>query len=296
MKKRILCAVLCLVLALSIAGCGAKKKEVNPVEKISTLSTTDEALGLKGKYTALSDVTGGSVDAALVGKWVSADGKTVYTYAADGTQHVHTEDYGDTDLTFTCITCGDYRILCEQVPVSSTDADGNTTESTALSYTAYSVDNDALYMVSVEEANPDYNTHQTALLTMYRADKQGSAAASMAKNPIALSALNGTWTGDKGTFTIENGTLTLNGDSYALSFNDKNQLVAEKEKDGGTTAYGMAVTILKDHVENTENIVLALSYTGADENDRPNLLPVLDDWKADYDWDTWYYTGSFQLQ
>ena len=26
------------------------------------------------------------------------------------------------------------------------------------------------------------------------------------------------------------------------------------------------------------------------------LLPVLDDWKTDYSWDTWYYTGSFKLQ
>ena len=294
MKKRILCAVLCLVLALSIAGCGAKKTEVNVIEKLSALSTSDEALGLKDKYAALSDVTGGSVDAALVGKWVSADGKTVYTYAADGTQHVHTEDYGDTDLTFTCITCGDYRILCEQVPVSSTDADGNTTESTALSYTAYSIENDILYMAVVEEHDPMFTTNQTALVSMFKADSSGSADKAVAKNPIALSCLNGTWETEKGSLTIKDGVLTCDGKSGKISFDDSNRLVVEL--DGKTTAYGMSVTILKDYGENTETNVLALSYTGADENDRPNLLPVLDDWKTDYGWDTWYYTGSFKLQ
>ena len=294
MKKRILCAGLCLLLVLSCVGCAAKKTEVNVIEKLSALTVSDEELGIKDKYAALSDVTGGSIDDALVGKWVSADGKTVYTYAADGTQHVHTEDYGDTDLTFTCITCGDYKILCEQVPMTSTDADGNTTESTALSYTAYSIENDVLYMAVVEEHDPMFTTNQTALVSMFKADSSGSAAKAVAKNPIALSCLNGTWETEKGSITIKDGALTCDGKSGKLSFDDSRRLVVEL--DGKTTAYGMSVTILKDYGENTETNVLALSYTGADENDRPNLLPVLDDWKTDYGWDTWYYTGSFKLQ
>ena len=39
---------------------------------------------------------------------------------------------------------------------------------------------------------------------------------------------------------------------------------------------------------------LGLYYTGADENDKPNLLPLLDDWKTDYQWEDWYYSGSFE--
>ena len=42
--------------------------------------------------------------------------------------------------------------------------------------------------------------------------------------------------------------------------------------------------------------MLGLYYTGADEDDLPNLLHLMDDWKTDYAWDTWYYTGSFELQ
>ena len=294
MKKRIVCAALCLLLVLSYVGCAAKKTEVNVIEKLSALTVSDEELGIKDKYAALSDVTGGSVDAALVGKWVSADGKTVYTYAADGTQKIESEDYGSFDAKYTCLTCGDYRILCEEVPMTSTDVDGNTTESTALSYTAYSIENDVLYMAVVEEHDPMFTTNQTALVSMFKADSSGSADKAVAKNPIALSCLNGTWETEKGSITIKAGAVTCNGESGKLSFDDSNRLVVEL--DGKTTAYGMSVTILKDYGENTETNVLALSYTGADENDRPNLLPVLDDWKTDYGWDTWYYTGSFKLQ
>ncbi len=294
MEKRILCAALCLMLVLSCIGCGAKKTEVNLIDKLSTLTVSDEELGIKDKYAALSDVTGGSVDPALVGRWVSADGRTSYTYAADGTQKIESEDFGNFDVTFTCITCGDYKILCEQVPMTSTDVDGNTTESTALSYTAYDIENDVLYMATVEEHDPMYTTNQTALVSMFRADSSGSAAKAVSKNPIALSCLNGTWETEKGSLTVKDGAVTCNGESGKLSFDDKNQLVVDL--DGKTTAYGMSVTILKNYDENTETSVLALSYTGADENDRPNLLPVLDDWKTDYSWDTWYYTGSFRLQ
>ncbi len=178
--------------------------------------------------------------------------------------------------------------------IRSTDVDGNTTESTALSYTAYSIENDVLYMAVVEEHDPMFTTNQTALVSMFKADSSGSADKAVAKNPIALSCLNGTWEREKGSLTIQDGAVTSNGESGKLSFDDSNRLVVEL--DGKTTAYGMSVTILKDYGENTETNVLALSYTGADENDRPNLLPVLDDWKTDYGWDTWYYTGSFKLQ
>ena len=41
--------------------------------------------------------------------------------------------------------------------------------------------------------------------------------------------------------------------------------------------------------------MLGVSYTGADENDKPNLLPVLTDYKTEFEYDSWYYSGSFKL-
>ena len=294
MKKRLLFAVLCLVLLLSCVGCSAKKPGVDLRVKLDALTVSDEDLGIKDQFSALSDITGGSIDDALVGRWVSADGRTSYTYAADGTQKIESEDYGNFDVKYTCITCGDYKILCEEVPMTSSDAEGNATESTALSYTAYEIENDVLYMAMVEEHDPMYTTNQTALVSMFKADGSGSAARSMAKNPIDLSCLNGTWVTEKGSFTIENGVLTCDGESGKLSFNDKNQLVVEK--DGSATVYSMNLSILKNYDDGSEKTMLGLYYTGADEDDLPNLLHLMDDWKTDYAWDTWYYTGSFELQ
>ena len=296
MKKQILCAALCLVLVLSCFGCQAKKTEVDLREKLAALTVSDEALGLRGKYAALSDITEGAVDPALTGKWVTADGETSYTYNADGTEKVESGAYGDFEVKYTCLTCGERKVLCEELTMNSEDAEGNQTESKELAYTAYRVENDALYMMTVEGDPEDYGSFQAALVTMYRADKDGSPAAAMAKNPISLRSLDGTWTTEKGSFTIENGVLTCDGESGTLSFNDKNQLVVAK--DGKSTAYSMNLTALKRYGEDeiSESTVLGLYYTGEDEDDLPNLLHLMDDWKTDYGWDTWYYTGSFELQ
>lgn len=293
MKKKILCAALCLVL-LSCAGCQTKKTDVNLREKLAALAVSEEALGIQGKYAALSDVTDGTVDPDLVGKWVTADGTTSYTYSADGTETIESEDYGNFDVQYTCLTRGDYKVLCEEVTLQSEDAEGNQTESASLSYTSYRVENDALFMMIVEGDPGDFTTNQTALVAMYRADKSGSPAASVKKNPITLSCLDGTWVTEKGFFTIENGKLTCDGESGTLSFNDKNQLVVTK--DGSATAYSMNISVLKNYDDGSEKTMLGLYYTGADEDDLPNLLHLMDDWKTEYMWDTWYYTGSFELQ
>ena len=68
-----------------------------------------------------------------------------------------------------------------------------------------------------------------------------------------------------------------------------------------STEYPVNLVLRKDYENNdkanaTETISMGISYTGADENDKPNLLSVLDDWKTDYQWDDWYYTGTFDLQ
>ncbi|MBQ7543009.1 MAG: hypothetical protein IJT44_12035 [Clostridia bacterium] len=302
--KRIVCMILCAVIAVSLAGCGAKKPAsepagVNLIEKLTSLMVSDKDLGVAGKYTKLSEIEGGSIDADLVGTWITADGETTYTYDADGTSKATTA-YGDNEAPFTCLTVGDYKIICQEVELSPEFYDGAQPGDTQLTYTAYSVENDALYQVIVEEVNEDYTSNMSALVTLYRADETGSAAASIKKNPIDMAALNGTWADDeKGSFTIEDGVLTLGEDSFNLSFDEKNQLVVEK--DGQSTAYHMAVSKMKeydyeDRTQFTTSTMMGVSYTGADENDKPNLLPVLSDYKTEYGYDSWYYSGSFKLQ
>ena len=300
--KKLSCALLCALFVLSFAGCGAKKTEADGVdlrEKLASLVVTDEALGLAGKYSALSDIRDGSVDPALVGTWVTADGEYAYTYEESGTASVASPSYGDTQIQFTCLTVNGYSLICEEMIVSPEMNDGVTEETTQLAYTAYSVEEDVLYEVNVEEVSPDFTSSQSALITLYRADENGSTAKSMANNPIALRTLDGTWTTEKGEITIENGTLTTGSESYSISFNETNRLVVER--DGQSTAYSMAITHMKDYdyedrTQFTEKTVLGLYFTGADENDKPNLLSLLDDWKTEYDWDSWYYSGSFELQ
>lgn len=46
----------------------------------------------------------------------------------------------------------------------------------------------------------------------------------------------------------------------------------------------------------TATTCFGIYYTGADENDKPNLLPLLSDWKAEFDWDSYYYNASFELE
>ena len=307
MKKstvtKIVCMILCAVIAASCAGCGAKKPPsagVNVCDKLASLMVSDQKLGIAGKYTKLSDVEGGGIDADLLGTWVAADGEMTYTYSKDGVVKTASETYGDSEATFVCLTVGDYKILCEEVALSPEYYDGAQEGDTQLTYVAYSVENDALYQVIVEEVNEDYTSNMSALVTLFRADDTGSAAAAIAKNPIDVKALNGTWASDdKGGFTIEDGVLTLGEDSFKISFDEKNQLVVDK--DGQSTAYHMAVSIMKeydyeDRTKFTESTGLGISYTGENENDKPNLLPVLTDYKAEFDYDSWYYSGSFKLR
>ena len=95
------------------------------------------------------------------------------------------------------------------------------------------------------------------------------------------------------------GEQTFGEDSFTISFDGKNDLVVEK--DGQSTAYNMAVSVMKDYdyedrTQFTATTSMGVSFTGADENDKPNLLPLLDDYKTEYGYDTWYYSGSFKLQ
>lgn len=310
MKKGIIktvCFILCAFMVVSLWGCQAKQTEtpeevtqaaepaaqkVNPLEKLSALTFSDEELGIAGKYKSLVDITDGSVDPALIGSWTTADGMNSYIYNEDGTAKSVTDSYGENAFDFTCIKAGDVSIVCNESEMLGDVEEGTT----ALSYFAYTIENDALYMVAVEERNPDFTSSQSALLALYRNDADGNIVDSLAANLYDISAFDGTWTSDKGDITIENGKLTSGGESWDVRLNDINQLVAEK--DGGHTVYSTSVSVLIEHDgdKTTETPCLSFYYTGSDENDKPNLLPVLDDWKTEYDWESYYYSGSFKLQ
>ena len=295
--KKVLSIVLCFALAASLFGCGMSVgKEVNLRDKLSSLMATDDALGIKGKYSALSEITDGSVDKDLIGTWKTADGETSYVYNEDGTEKV-TSEYGDSQAKFTCLTLGEYKVICEESEMESEDVDGNTTTSTVVSFSTYDVDNDALYFANVEDTTDEnMDSSQYALMVMYRADESGSVDAAVAKNKIALDSFTGTWASEKGEIKIADGTLTLGEDVYDISMNDKGKLVVDK--DGSSTEYSVNISVRKqydgeDKTKSTETTALGLYFTGADENDKPNLESVLDDWG---EFTPNYFSGTFDLQ
>ena len=300
--KKLLCAILCVLIVAAFAGCGAKKSasaSVDVLAKLNALMVSDQTLGIAGKYTKLSEIEGGTIDADLLGSWSTADGDMTYDYGEDGIVKVTSALYGDSEVPFTCVTIGEHKILCEEIELDPAFYDGAKEGDTQLSYTAYSVENDALYQVVVEEVDPDYTSSMSALVTLYRTDETGSAAAAIAKNPIDLKALNGTWDSDKGSILIEDGVLTFGEDRFNISLDGKNDLVVEK--DGASTTYNMAVSVTKeydyeDRTQFTTDTAMGISFTGADENDKPNLLALLDDYKTEYGYESWYYSGSFKLQ
>ncbi|MBQ9517780.1 MAG: hypothetical protein IJR60_06850 [Eubacterium sp.] len=299
--KKVLSIALCLLMAVSFFGCGMSTgKEVNLRDKISSLMASDNSLALKGKYNALGEIKDGSVDKDIVGTWKTADGETTYTYNEDGTSKAETKDYGSTEAKFTCIAVNEYKVLCEEVPMESTDENGKTVTTTVVSYSTYSAENDALYIVPVEDTTDEnMDSSQYAVISLYRTDDSGSIDAALAKNKVSLETYNGTWKSEKGEFTIADGTLTVGKDSYDISIDDKNQLVVEK--DDASTAYSASISVRKqydseDKTKATETTSMSIYYTGEDGKDVPNLASVIDDWHADYGWETYYYSGTFDLQ
>ena len=302
--KRAVCVLLCALAAATLAGCGAKKSAgsasagVDVREKLTSLTVSDEALGVAGKYAALSEIRDGSVDPDLVGTWTTADGEMTYTFTQDGREIMSSTYIEDAEVPFTCMTAGGHKLLCEELSFSPESDENVKKAGTKLVYKAYSVENDALYQVTVDETREEKDTVQSSLVMLYRADATGSAAAAIAANLISVDALSGSWTSEKGSLTIRDGKLKCGKDSFSLRFDEQNRLVAEKG--GRETAYKIVLSVQKDYAADTaqavESMQMNLTYTGANGLDKPNLQSVLDDWKKEYSWDSWYYTGKFTLQ
>lgn len=310
---RILCLFLCIALISGFVGCGAKQT-VSPVgvdlrATLSSLVVRDDALGLAGKYSSVSEIKNGSVDPALIGTWRTADESESYTYSKEGVlTFAWSEDDSVTDAPFTCITANGHNILCTDLPITNYLSDGSSKQSTVLRYTAYLVQNDTLYYVDAESASEKGNTATFSLTTAYKTDDKGSIAESAAKSRISPSTLYGTWKASDGQlqFRFDENGLVVTGDDanygqkpLAVSFNDMGQLVVKAGK--GSTAYDVALSYKKTYMdEDRENVdsdgfALTLSYTGANRTDKPNLADVLTDWKTEYGYDQWIYSVNLTL-
>ena len=297
--KQALSVLLCVLLVCALAGCGAKTAApVSLFAMIDRLYATQTELELPNVETPIGIFSDGKVDPDLIGVWKTADGSYTYTYAEDGTATAATANSDTlTTVPFLCLERQGHNILVEELTVMSYDGEGNPTPGEKqLSYTAYLVEGDAMYMLSVEDIGEYSSSYFGTLQRFYRADEAGSIDKALAAHPVDLTSLYGEWEGEKGNVVIDETGLKFDGAVYTLSFNDKLQLVAEK--DGVSTAYSFGVGYSKTSTdpENTQwekHRALSLNYTGADENDKPNLLPCMTDWAAEYDWNEYLFNASF---
>ena len=298
--KKILAVLLCAALAAALAGCGGEKKAqaVNLFERLNDLKTTRTALDLPQVNTPIGTFSDGKADPALFGVWKTADGKYTYTYAEDGTATATMADSEQTKaVPFTCLSRQGYNILVEELELMNYDAEGNETPGDKqLQYSTYLIDGDAMYTLSVEDISEDSSSYYGTLQSLFRADEAGSIDSALAAHPVDPASFFGEWEGEKGNIVIDENGLTLDGAVYALSVNDRHQLVAEK--DGVSTTYTFGVGYSKTapdegEAEWNEKSAFALNYTGADEADKPNLLPCLTDWAAEYGWEAYLYSASF---
>ena len=283
-------------------------KEINLRDKLTSLIATDAALGLRDRYASFDDISDGFVDTDLVGTWVSADGEKTWTYNKDGTITADEESdffldterkitYAYNHQRFTCKKVGGYKVICTEAKSINRDTKGNETESTVLFYFTYDVYNDVLYMTAVVQEI--ITGEEYGITVMYRTDADGSAETSMANNKIAIDAFTGTWASEKGRFTIEDGKLILGEDVYDISVNENGLLVVASGDSSTGYWADFYVSVRYDDENGTDvitNTSMYIHYTGEGANDKPNLLSVLDDLKAKYQWDEWYYSGSFYLQ
>ena len=280
-------------------GEGAEGGEVNLISELDSLVATDEELGLAGKYENFEDITDGEIDEALVGSWQSASGDMIYEYGEDGTAKANLVQYSITnEVPYTCVKAGDKNVIIEKVEYM----DGSDTEDQyALMMTSYKIDGDVLYMTTVEEmADPNITSNYSSLVVLFRMDENGNVPEG-AGSVFTLDALNGEWTTDEGlTITIADGTIAIKGaeglaeDPMPAHFDETGKLVIEAN--GAETAYNFGIAQAKVYTDGRDSATaeysyaMSLTYTGADENDVPNIKGAMMDWHSEYDYDDYYYS------
>ena len=309
-QRKLAAIVLSSALMLAMTACGGSSQTsgggssagtaaeaVNLREKVDALYTTEEDLGLSGKYTSSAEIAEAAIDPELVGTWKTADGSVSYTYREDGTATASTEGYGGSDYTFTCLTSGNYKLIAEDLEMTEI-TDGVETTVPSVNYVSYQIADGALYFTIVDALDPNMNQSISQVIAAYKADEKGDISASIAKNPISPASYYGEWTyGD-----MEDRKLTIDEKGFAaegmetlpVSVSESGKLVVGSGDGATEYSAGIAYEKLYDNTNGLqitgENYALALSYTGKDENDRPNLADAMNDWHADYDYEEFYFT------
>ena len=292
--KKLIAILLAALILTAFAGCSVTFEKTTSIDlkaKLASLLVNDKDTDLS-KATDLADLN-------IVGTWKTADESVTYTFEEfnETGKATATVSGQTTTVTYKCLDIDGKFILQEEVPMMSyTDDSEEPVETTAIVNTAYEIENDVLYMVSVEEMGDETTSFQAALQIMYRADENGSIEDAVSRNPISIESLYGSWEEDGKAFTLDADGLKVGDDVYAVSV-EGDKFVAEK--DGEKTEYSFRLTYSKVYTDNSkteiekEGYVFFLSFTGKDENDKPNLASVLSDWKTEYDYDEWLYSGNF---
>lgn len=309
-QRKLAAIVLSSALMLAMTACGGSSQTsgggssagtaaeaVNLREKVDALYTTEEDLGLSGKYTSSAEIAEAAVDPELVGTWKTADGSVSYTYREDGTATASTEGYGGSDYTFTCLTSGNYKLIAEDLEMTEI-TDGVETTVPSVNYVSYQIADGALYFTIVDALDPNMNQSISQVIAAYKADEKGDISASIAKNPISPASYYGEWTyGDMEDrkLTIDEKGFTAEGmETLPVSVSESGKLVVGSGDGATEYSAGIAYEKLYDNTNGLqitgENYALALSYTGKDENDRPNLADAMNDWHADYGYEEFYFT------
>ena len=304
-KKRILAAVCAAALLAGCSSKGSGSETVTPdtpadtegvdlKDMLSVMSKTERELGLEGKYEAVADIQDGTIDPELAGTWTSKKNGVTYHYQEDGQSWAESE-YGNSDpLPYTCITVEGYKVVAEEMKGTSYKEDGTTEEYLAITYTVYTVKDGILYIVPVDSVD-EYTTFSVNQVIAFT--KEGSDV----KENVSLKTVYGTWETDEGgTIVIDEKGLSVTEGSdelsgpYPVSVNEEGELVIDVN--GTKTAYGFAIAMTREY-ENGEQVgepgyALSLSYTGKDENDRPNLADIMTDWHAEYDYEQFLFNLS----
>ncbi len=309
-QRKLAAIVLSSALMLAMTACGGSSQTsgggssagtaaeaVNLREKVDALYTTEEDLGLSGKYTSSAEIAEAAIDPELVGTWKTAGGSVSYTYREDGTATASTEGYGGSDYTFTCLTSGNYKLIAEDLEMTEI-TDGVETTVPSVNYVSYQIADGALYFTIVDALDPNMNQSISQVIAAYKADEKGDISASIAKNPISPASYYGEWTyGDMEDrkLTIDEKGFTAEGmETLPVSVSESGKLVVGSGDGATEYSAGIAYEKLYDNTNGLqitgENYALALSYTGKDENDRPNLADAMNDWHADYDYEEFYFT------
>ena len=311
MKKNKIIAILCvsIMVMTMLAGCGAGNGSGGTAAKqdrkelLKSMMTSEEELGIAGKYHTVADITDGKTDPDLVGVWKTADQSFTYHYNEDGTAYFESTDYGNSDpAPYTCLTVGDRQIVCQETTMVDYSDDAEK-ETAVMSYNTYKVDGDVMYQVVVDSVQEGTTYTSSSLSTFYKADESGDITKALSDNPDNTEYLYGEWNYEGGTITIDDKGMTVTGGPDELGLAPLPISITE---DGGLeieaketkTKYRFSLTLNTEFKDDTKKEIekqeygFNLFYTGADKDDRPNLAEIMEDWNKDYGYEEYLYDLS----